>query len=109
MEKNLIKDLSKLTTIPIDSLCLLSNKAIWCICDEVEDTILNGETITTIDIGIGNILIKNEEDEVKYKFIPSKELENNIIDTTINKKNPLKIIIEKTLINKILNTYKDVL
>ena len=46
-------------------------------------------------------------DSIKYKFIPSKNLDITVKSTIINKKNTLEYILEQTLKDKVTNTYKD--
>lgn len=106
---NMIEDISKLTTIQKEYLDSLVAKSEWCICSYIENTILNKESITKIDIGIGSLSILVEDNTIKYKFIPSKELENAIRTTVIDDKNPLKFKLEKTLVDKITNIYKELL
>ena len=106
---NMIEDISKLTTIQKEYLDSLIVKSEWCICSYIENTILNKENITKIDIGIGSLSILVEDNTIKYKFIPSKELESAIRTTVIDDKNPLKFKLEKTLVDKITNIYKELL
>ena len=105
---NIVKDVADLTTIPEDDLQKLIHKATWCICEAVEENNLKDEAITTVDIGIGTLTIVNEEDIISYNFVPSKKLERSLIKTIVEEKNPLKIILEKTLCSRIINTYKDI-
>ena len=107
--KNIIEDISKLTTIPVDTLDKLVEKANWCICDCVKQDLLDNQKISELDIGIGKLFIKNEDELLKYKFVPSDVLVQSLIDTCINKENPLELTLEKKLVNKILNTYKDII
>jgi hypothetical protein len=104
-----IKDISKLTTINEEYLKSLVTKGEWCICSYIEDSVLKKETITKIDIGIGFLSILVEDNTIKYKFIPNKELEEAIRDTIINDKNPLKLKLEKSLVDKITKMYKEYL
>ena len=106
---DLTKDISILTTIKEDYLDNLIKKSEWCICSYVEETILKKENITKIDIGIGSLSILVEDNSIKYKFIPSEELENSIRTTIINDKNPLKLKLEKVLVDRITNVYKELL
>lgn len=106
---NLIEDISKLTTIPVNVLEKLNTKAIWCICDSFQESVLNNEDITTINIGIGTLIISETDETIKYKFIPNQTLEDAVIQTSLNKKSPLELTLEKTLANKVVKTYKDIL
>lgn len=107
MDNNLIKDLNILTTIPTASLDKLEDKVIWLICDNLTESIIKKEKIAEIDIAIGKLIIKIDEENIKYKFIPYKKLEENIKSVVVNGKNPLEIVIEENLSTKFINTYKD--
>ena len=104
---NILTDLATLTTIPLASLERLSDLAMSCICHSVEESFIEGETITTIDIGIGKLGIKLENNTILYKFIPSIEFESNIKQTVLSGKSPLTLQVEATLKDKITKTYKD--
>ena len=47
--------------------------------------------------------------EVKYKFIPSAELNKVVIDTINNKLNLLEDTLEKSLVEKVTKVYKDLI
>lgn len=106
---NLIEDLSNLTTIPTSALTKLSDKAVFCICNDIEESILREERIADIDVGIGTLQVLVDSNDLKYRFIPSKTLEANMKNTVINKKNPLTTTVEESLVRRILNTYKNYL
>lgn len=101
------ENLSKLTTIPKAALDKLDEKREYIICDEVLNSVLNYEEVTTIDIGIGKLLICLDEDSLGYKFIPSSSLEEALIDVVTKKNNPLIDALEKAISSRIVNTYKD--
>lgn len=105
--EDLIKDVATLTTIPEKSLVKLVDKSYWCISNEVIESLKQGDTVTEIDIGIGILYIKVIDDTIQYKFIPSAKLNDTVKDTVINKRNILEDTLEKTLVNKIVDTYKD--
>ena len=105
--EDLIKDVATLATIPEKSLVKLVDKSYWCISNEVIESLKQGDTVTEIDIGIGILYIKVIDDTIQYKFIPSAKLNDTVKDTVINKRNILEDTLEKTLVNKIVDTYKD--
>lgn len=105
--ENLIKDVSTLTTIPEKSLNKLMDKTYWCISNEVVESLKQDSNVIEIDIGIGELYIKVVDDTIQYKFIPSAKLNDTVKNTVINKRNVLEDTLEKTLINKIVDTYKD--
>lgn len=106
---DIINDVSTLTMIPKDALLKLNDKVIWCICNQVEEDKLKVNDVSELNIGIGTLLIQNEEDTIRYKFIPSPALEANVTKTITDGSNPLKDKLEKRLIQKILNTYKTII
>lgn len=106
---NLVEDISKLTTIPDGVLNKLVKKALYCISDEIEESILEQKRFAEIDIGIGTIYLELNSENVRYKFIPSKELEVAVKDTIVNKRNLLQDTLEMTLVTRITNTYKELL
>lgn len=108
MEFNLLNDISTLTTVPLSALYKLVDKASWCICNNVEETFLNSNNITEINIGtLGTLVIEVVEDTIEYRFIPNKKLDKYIIDTIVNKKNPLIDQLDNTLASRLIDTYKD--
>ena len=70
---------------------------------------LNIEPLSEIDLGFGTLLIKLEDDIIKYKFIPSSVLETNIKETVQKKKNPLVAAVDESLVSKIERCYKELL
>lgn len=107
MQFSLIDDLSTLTTIPTTNLNQLTKKANYCICNCIEESSLNNDNLTDIDIGIGRLSIYVENNNILYRFTPAKSLEDNIKKTVIEKHNVMTNIVENALTNKIINTYKD--
>ena len=78
---DLIQDVSKLTAVSQITLNKLANIVSLCICNDVYESILKNEAVTEIKLGIGTLLIKNENNNILYKFIPNQKLENQLIDT----------------------------
>lgn len=104
---DLLHKVSVITTIDRKALNKLAEKYEWCICDEIYTSAIEGNYRCFFDIGIGTIGIDySSGDEVKYKFIPSKELEKEVLSTITNKKNPLVLKAEASLVKKITETYK---
>lgn len=106
---DIMEDVSAITTIPKDSLNKIVEKQTWCICHALQESKLNYENIVEINIGIGSLLISDQDEVVKYKFIPSETLEEAINETLKSGKSPLELKLEKSLINKIVKTYKDII
>lgn len=109
IQHNIIEDLSILTTIPQSSLNQLARKEIYCICDCVEEAVLSGDNLLSVKTGVGTIKLELGDSEINYRFEPSKELEDGITNTVINKKNLLIEVAEEKLVKRITNAYKDFL
>ena len=106
---NIIKDISTLTTIPYATLVKLVDIAELCICHAVEESKLRNGDLTSINIGVGTLNIKTSDDEIKYKFIPSSKLEENVKQTVINNKSQLITNVETKIKDKVMNVYKELL
>ncbi len=106
---NILQDISQITTIPLASLNRLSEKIGWSICNCVEESVLKGETTTEVTFGFGALVISIEDNQLNYKFIPSKKFEKGLVETVVNKKNPLTVKLEDTFVNRIVKTYKDMM
>ena len=106
---SIVNELSTITTIPMNSLQKLKEKEIYLICNAVEESAIQGNTLTEINLGIGNLIILIENGFVTYKFTPSSKLEKNLVNTIINKKNPLTNLFEEALADRVVKTYKDML
>lgn len=109
MEINIKKDLSLLTNLDEKLISKIFDKINWCICDGISSAEYKDDHTLICDLGFGELIIFVGDDQVKYKFIPSAELEKSINSTVINCQNPLEISAEKTLARKITKVYKDLL
>lgn len=105
----LIEDLSTITTISEGTLLSLNDKVISCICHSVFESVQEKESLTKMDIGIGILYIKCEGSDIKYKFIPSKKLEESVASTVISNKSPLVYQVETSLKERVETTYKNLL
>ena len=122
MKKKLSTDLSKLSNIPeeyIDNYLKRyaetgqHNKVLkTCapiIGNAVYESLLSSEEITDIDVGFGNIIIKADSKELKLKFVPSKDLEMDLKTINSGKEPELKAKLEKALVAKLIDMYKEIL
>lgn len=105
----LIDDLSTITTISQGTLLNLNEKVIACISHSVYESVQEKESLTKMDIGIGILYIKCEGSEIKYKFIPSKKLEESVASTVISNKSPLIYQVETSLRERVESTYKNLI
>ena len=106
---NILDDICEITTIPNASMHKLFDKIGFCIANAIYEGYLNKQQIIEVNIGLGTIIVSIDSNQLVYKFVPSCKLEKNIVDSIRNNKNPLDIKLEETFVNRILNTYKDML
>ena len=109
METNAVELVSKLTTIPEKNLIRLQDIYELVVCDAVEDSLMSGDSYAKINLNFGILDIKFEDNELKFRFRPSAKFEEELIDTIVNKHNSLTHAIESSLVNKITQTYKDLM
>lgn len=102
-------DLKTLTNISSDVIDKLVNKILYIICDDVLDTHLNNNTVTDIDTGIGVLSICVDNNQIKYRFIPSTIVESAVKNTIVDLKSPVKERASKTLASKINEIYEELL
>lgn len=108
MTTNTIKDLATLTTIPEKTLHKMFKKMVYCICETLQENILEDKSITSLDVGIGTLYIKHETSEnLKYHFEPSSYLEKSLKDTILNKQNLLEDVLNESLNEKFMEVYKN--
>ena len=106
--RELSKEVSDLTKVPEDLLYALQKNATYCIGHTVFEETMYGKLLTEIDIGIGTLFIKTEENQVKYKFIPSKSLEESV-NQAVQKRSPIAIKVYEKLKEKLEATFKSFL
>ena len=105
--KYLIPDVSLLTTIPELSLKKLIDKCKFVICHDVQEACLNNEDEVIVDMGLGQLILKIEEEGVHYKFVPNASFEESVSKTILTGASPLTCLVEDTLVNKIEKAYKE--
>lgn len=105
---DIVKDVSTITTIPYDTLNKLNDKVLWSICNSIYESKLNNEEFYELDLGFGTLIIADQDESIRYKFIPSAKLEKSVISVIKDNKNPLQNNLENSLKNKIINTYKTI-
>lgn len=108
MKRNLTKDISALTGLTVTSLNDVMSRASMCVAHSVYESVLSEENEVEIDIGIGTLIVKVCEDVVKYRFEPSKALEENLIEVVNKKQSPLLEKANETLRERIKRTYKEI-
>ena len=106
---NLIDDISKLTDVPCKTLNKFVPIANHCIGHAVHESYCSQSDITEIDLGYGELHIKVDASGIRYRFIPSKELETLLVKTITTKRSPIIEKVEKDLQEKIERAYKELL
>ena len=109
MKKKLSTDLSKLSNIPEEYIDKVLKTCAPIIGNAVYESLLSSEEITDIDVGFGNIIIKADSKELKLKFVPSKDLEMALKTINSGKEPELKAKLEKALVAKLIDMYKEIL
>ena len=105
----MLQDLAQITTIPVFSIKKIFNNLTLCIVHKVLENYLTHTTETCVDIGIGKLSIQLIDNIVKYKFIPSQKFENLLVEAIHSKQSPLVSKAEDILVDKIQNTYKELM
>lgn len=108
MSINTIKELNKITTIPESNLNKIFDWLELCISHNVcvENEEKPNEPIV-LDIGIGNLTITIDSENIKYGFKPSMKLENQMINAA-DGIDPLAKVLEEKLSEKLLKIYKEI-
>ena len=101
------KDLASLTTIPRELIDKLIAIAEFNICHGVFEGITEKKNPVELDIGIGILYIKYEGNDVKYKFIPSQRLEEEVNEVLISRRSPIMSKSTKQLSSRIQAAYKE--
>ena len=107
MYVNGIEDVSKLTNIPKDFLDKLPPRISYSISNAIEETLIAEDGFVEYDLGFGILRLLIEDNKIKYKFVPSAELEESLLNTVRKEHNTLKSELESSLPNKVLRQYKE--
>ena len=104
-----MSDVSKLSNIPLATLFRIQDLEKILIAQYISESILIGQETTEIDTGLGKLLIRVSDSEIKYKFIPSKMLDQQLVNTVNAKTSPLIDKLENSVQEKIMRTYKEMI
>lgn len=103
------QDISTLTTIPESAVKRLVKISSEYITHCIVESVLDKKETCEIDIGIGSLMVDINTEELKFKFIPSKTLQNNIYESIIDKNSKLALDVEDNLRDKIIYAYKNLI
>ena len=106
---NLQNDLCTLTNISENTLKKLIPISTYCIGHAVAETHAERREITEIDLGFGELDIRVVENQIKYRFIPSKELEDCLVRTVTTGCSPIITTLDTKLQEKIDKVYKELI
>lgn len=102
-------DFSSLTNISVSALSSIDKKKMALMCSYIKEGIESGENEISVDIGIGELIFIIENEEMRYKFIPSCKFEKMIVDTVVDGTNPLLKLVEEKVGQQTLQIYKELL
>lgn len=105
----LLDDISTLTNIPDNILKKLVKVSNYSITHTIYEGIVSNKSEVSIDLGIGELEIYLAANQIRYRFIPSNELEKDIIKTIQNKVSPIAITLDDSLKTKIDKCYKELI
>ena len=107
MKYNIREKIATLTTIENDSLAKINNLISCCISDAVYSSVLSDDSQVSVDLDFGTLTISRSNNELRYKFVPSAKLEEDIVKAIKEKKNALDNLVLERLKNSLVSTYKD--
>lgn len=105
----LIDDLVTLTDVSENTFKKFSNLTKYIIGHAVHEHDCENNDITIIDVEIGELHIKVSEGTVKYRFVPSKELDLMICNTVTSGVSPILTKLNNGLQEKIDKAYKELI
>ena len=106
-QPNIINDISTLTRVPNKVLTDLTHKANLCIGSIIAEAKAKGENAVIINIGIGTLSI--DLISMQCKFLPSRELKTTIKNCIATEIDPLELVLEEALIEKLTHFLDEVL
>lgn len=108
-EDSLEKQISELHDINIDDIDVVKTHVENIIASVIFSNLHDNENETSIDIGLGKLVIRVFTDFISYQFEPSECLQEKIREVIIDNKNPLIDEIQKKIDKKLLQLYKELL
>lgn len=109
MKKKVTTDLSKLSNIPEEYLSKLFSLCGYIIGNSVYESLLSNDTITEFDLEFGTLIVKADLKDLKIKFIPNENLELDLKNINQGGEPSLKHKLEKAVVAKLIDMYKDLI
>lgn len=103
---NIVNDVGMLLRLPAKVSKELIDKACLCVSSAICEAKRNGETTTTIGIGIGTLSV--DLLDMQCKFVPGKNLKAALKEAMASPVDPLELALEKTLADKLLAVCEEV-
>ena len=97
---NIISDVGTLLKIPTKVTTELTDKACLCIGSAINEAKRRGDSVTTLNIGIGTLSI--DLIDMQCKFVPGKNLKSAIKAAINSPENPLEYALEQSFTEKLL-------
>ena len=104
---NIMSDVGTLLKLPAKVSKELVDKACLCIGSTISEAKRNGETQTTINIGIGTLSV--DLVDMQCKFVPGKNLKTAIKTALTSQVDPLETTLEKALADRLLTICEEVI
>ena len=104
-----IKDIAAVTSADYKTLKKIQDAAMHIHSNNVFTQSNEGQPIIELPTLEGTILIKVENDNVIYKFIPNEMFDTTVMQTLKNNKSTLTKSVEEKLKKIMVKTYKDIL
>lgn len=110
-QNKIANDIASLTNISSETITRLIKIATICVSECLRESILNNDTTCDVDIGIGTLILKLEEGDLKMRFLPSdlltKLINSQLKNTKLNKKYSLDNLLSSSLKSKVEDLYKE--
>lgn len=106
-QENVLNDVSTLIKVPNKTLNELFDKMSLCIGSLVYEAKINGEDTVQINVGLGTLSI--DLVGMNCKFLPSKTLKTAIKKGLTSKIDPVELVVEQALADKLVALCAEVL
>jgi hypothetical protein len=104
---NIASDVGTLMRLPTKVTKELVDKACLCISSAICEAKRNGETQTTIGVGIGTLSI--DLVDMQCKFVPGKNLKMALKNALSSQIDPLELMLEQAFADKLLAICEEVI
>lgn len=108
MKKRLIEDLSKISNLDTNVWAKIFDNISALIEEYVYESRINLDSRTDIDLEFAILSLTNEDKKLKINFIPKSEMVKSLKSIEQGNKSRLKVKLEKSVLNNILETFKEI-